>query len=73
MKSRLVSEVVRGLTDAKGEWQSIADEAEVSYFTLCKMVSGDVANPTATRIERIYLALVRRGYLNSTFEFKVCA
>ena len=73
MKSRLVSEVIRGLNSAKGEWQSIADEAEVSYFTLCKMVSGNVANPTATRIERIYLALVRRGYLNKTFVFRDCA
>lgn len=73
MKSRLVTAVIDGLNKAKGDWLEISKEAEVSYFTLSKMVSGDVANPTAPRVERIYLALVRRGHLNSTFEFRDCA
>lgn len=73
MTSRLVETVVGGLNKAKGEWEGIAKEAEVSYFTISKMVSGAVANPTATRLERIYIALVRRGYLQSTFEFKDAA
>jgi len=73
MKSRLVQAVVNGLLAAKGDWTDIAREADVSYFTLSKMVSGDVQNPTATRVERVYLALVSRGHLSSTFEFKDCA
>lgn len=73
MTSKLVATVVDGLNKAKGDWDGIAKEAEVSYFTISKMVSGAVANPTATRLERIYMALVRRGHLKSTFEFRDCA
>lgn len=73
MKSKLVAEVIRGLNAARGDWGSIAAEADISYFTITKMVSGEVKNPTATRVERIYLALVKRGHLESTFTFEACA
>lgn len=73
MASKLVTTVVDGLNKAKGDWEGIAKEADVSYFTIGKMVSGAVANPTATRVERIYIALVRRGHLSSTFEFSDAA
>lgn len=70
MKSALVSEVIRGLNLARGDWSQIAREAGASYSWVSKLVCGEIHKPGAPTIEKIYLALVRRGHLNSSFTFE---
>lgn len=76
MQSKLVTTVVEGLVKAqpvRGQWTEIAEETGVSRSTIVKLVAGDNDNIKAPNLERLYCALVRRGYLPSTFEFPSAA
>lgn len=73
MNSRLVTEVIRGLNAARGDWARISEETGVSYSSISKLVCGETVKPGTPMIEQIYLALVRRGHCKSRFEFRDCA
>lgn len=50
-----------GLEKAKGDWQAIAEESEVSYSWLSKFVNGHIENPGIETLRKIKRCLDTRG------------
>ena len=76
MESKLVQTLVCGLREAQKvplQLTELAEETGVSRSTLVKLLAGDNDNIKAPNLERVYCALVRRGYLPSQFTFPVAA
>ena len=76
MESKLVQTLVSGLREAQKvplQLTELAEETGVSRSTLVKLLAGDNDNIKAPNLERVYCALVRRGYLPSQFTFPVAA
>ena len=53
----LLQQVINELQRRKGDWVSIAQEAEVSYSWITKLAQGKIPNPSVVTIERLYLIL----------------
>jgi len=76
VQSKLVKTLATGLKKAQaipGQWTEIAAESGVSRSTIVKIAAGANTNVKACNVERIYIALVRRGHLESTFVFPSAA
>lgn len=50
-----------GLEEARGDWQAIADESEVSYSWLSKFVNGHIENPGIETLRKIRRCLDARA------------
>jgi transcriptional regulator with XRE-family HTH domain len=45
--------VLRGLEETKGNWPEIARRAGVSYRTLKKIATGEIASPRINNLEKL--------------------
>lgn len=70
--SRLVTELVRGLEAAKqqrGAIKEISAETGVCTSTITKIISGSTKGVSAPNLERLWVALAKRGCLPTDFVF----
>lgn len=55
----ILDQVIGALNSRKGQWQAIAQEAQVPYHTLSKIARGANRDPGVRKVERLASVLLR--------------
>lgn len=53
-----------GIEHCRGEWTDLADESGVPWSSIRKIASGERPNPGVKPANRLYNALVKRGWID---------
>lgn len=59
MNTPLLEQMKTGLAAHKGRWPEIAEQAEVGYVWLFKVMQGRIRDPGVARVERVIRVLSR--------------
>lgn len=57
MNTPLLEQMKAGLTAHKGRWPVIAQQADVGYVWMFKVMQGRIRDPGASRVERVLKVL----------------